>query len=64
MRGAVVRYARLLHIPEIRVARDGAAAKPAIFNRPEQSLLSSPGFTRAFTKYRMASLHCRGIVDL
>ena len=25
---------------------------------------SLPGFTRAFTKYRMASLHCRGIVDL
>ena len=39
MRNAVVRYPRLLHIPEILVARDGAAAEPAIFNRPEQSLL-------------------------
>jgi hypothetical protein len=29
----------VLHIPEILVARDGAAAEPAIFNRPEQSLL-------------------------
>lgn len=39
MDGVVVRYARLLHIPEILVARDGAAAKPAIFDRREQSLL-------------------------
>jgi hypothetical protein len=39
MGGAVVSRARLLHIPEILVARDGAAAERAIFNRPEQSLL-------------------------
>src|SRR4051794_35216193 len=39
MRSAVVTDARLLHVPEILIAGDGAAAECALFDRVAQRLL-------------------------
>ena len=63
MRGAVVSYARLC-ISQ-RYSSPATEPRPSLPSSIALSRASSlPGFTRAFTKYRMASLHCRGIVDL
>ncbi len=54
MRHAVIAEARLLHVPVIFIARNGAPAQRAVGDRLQQGFFG-PGLTRALTRYRMAA---------